>query len=96
MSENAIDSENISKPAPDAAKPKGARKPARKPSPRRRRAAPRSSRQAEGGPHQQEGGSDRDDEAREGSDTRRDHALRFTLHLARMMRGILVDQAFSR
>jgi hypothetical protein len=26
MSENAIDSENISKPAPDPAKPKGARK----------------------------------------------------------------------
>ena len=26
MSENAIDSENISKPAPDTAKPKGARK----------------------------------------------------------------------
>ena len=26
MSENAIDSENISKSAPDAAKPKGARK----------------------------------------------------------------------
>jgi hypothetical protein len=27
MSENAIGSENISKPAPEAAKPKGARKP---------------------------------------------------------------------
>jgi len=30
MSENAIDNENISKPAPDAAKPKGARKAAKK------------------------------------------------------------------
>ena len=33
MSENAIDSENISKPAPDAAKPKGAHKPAKKAKP---------------------------------------------------------------
>ena len=33
MSENAIDSENTSKPAPEAAKPKGARKPARKAKP---------------------------------------------------------------
>jgi hypothetical protein len=33
MSENAIDSENVSKPAPDTAKPKGARKPAKKPKP---------------------------------------------------------------
>jgi hypothetical protein len=30
MSENAIDSENTSKPAPDTAKPKGARKAAKK------------------------------------------------------------------
>jgi len=30
MSENEIDSENTSKPAPDAAKPKGARKPTKK------------------------------------------------------------------
>ena len=30
MSENVIDSENISKPAPDTAKPKGARKPTKK------------------------------------------------------------------
>jgi hypothetical protein len=29
MSENAIDSENTSKPAPDTAKPKGKRKPAK-------------------------------------------------------------------
>src|SRR5712675_51318 len=33
MSENAVDSENISKPAPDTAKPKGARKPAKKAKP---------------------------------------------------------------
>ena len=33
MSENAIDSENISKPAPDIAKPKGARKPTKKAKP---------------------------------------------------------------
>jgi hypothetical protein len=33
MSENAIDSENTSKPAPDMAKPKGARKPAKKAKP---------------------------------------------------------------
>lgn len=30
MSENAIDSENTSKPAPDAAKPKGTHKPVKK------------------------------------------------------------------
>jgi hypothetical protein len=33
MSENTIDSESISKPAPDTAKPKGARKPAKKAKP---------------------------------------------------------------
>jgi hypothetical protein len=33
VSENAIDSNNISKPAPDTAKPKGARKPAKKAKP---------------------------------------------------------------
>jgi hypothetical protein len=33
MSENAIDSENISNPASDTAKPKGARKPAKKAKP---------------------------------------------------------------
>jgi hypothetical protein len=33
MSENAIDSETISKPAPDSAKPKGARKAAKKAKP---------------------------------------------------------------
>jgi hypothetical protein len=33
MSENAIDSENIGKPAPDTAKPKGARKAAKKAKP---------------------------------------------------------------
>jgi hypothetical protein len=51
MSENAIDGENISKPAPDTAKPKGARKPQRKPSLRRRRSAPRATlQQATGDP----------------------------------------------
>jgi hypothetical protein len=34
MSENAIDKENISKPAPDTVKPKGARKAGKKPTPR--------------------------------------------------------------
>jgi hypothetical protein len=33
MSENAIDSDNISKPAPDTVKPKGARKPTKKAKP---------------------------------------------------------------
>ena len=33
MSENGIDSENISKPAPDAGKPKGTRKPTQKAEP---------------------------------------------------------------
>jgi hypothetical protein len=33
MSENAIDSESISKPAPDAAKPRGVRKPTKKAKP---------------------------------------------------------------
>src|SRR5579859_4424232 len=39
MSENAIDSENMSKPAPDSAKPKGARKPTKKAKPAKKAAA---------------------------------------------------------
>jgi hypothetical protein len=38
MSENAIDSENISKPAPEQAKPKGARKPGKKAKPAKKAA----------------------------------------------------------
>jgi hypothetical protein len=38
MSENAIDRENISKPAPDRARPKGPRKAQEADAPRRRRA----------------------------------------------------------
>ena len=42
MSENAIDSENVSEPAPDAAKPKGARKPAKKGKPKKAARAKKS------------------------------------------------------
>jgi hypothetical protein len=38
MSENAIDSENTSKPAPDVAKPRGARKPTKKAKPAKKTA----------------------------------------------------------
>lgn len=41
MSEDAIDSENISKSASDPAKPKGARKPCKQAKPAKRRAGPR-------------------------------------------------------
>jgi hypothetical protein len=55
MSENAIDSENISKPAPDTTKPKGAPKPVKE-SQAREEDGPRQedTRQAEDRPHQQD------------------------------------------
>ena len=56
MSENAIDSENISKPAPDTAKPNGARKPAKKGTLAKKAArAKKAAGQIQGGWHQQEG-----------------------------------------
>jgi Protein of unknown function (DUF3489) len=49
MSENGIDSGNISKPAPDKAKPKGARKPAKKAKPSKKaRSAKKQVSQAKG------------------------------------------------
>ncbi|HTA70440.1 MAG TPA: DUF3489 domain-containing protein [Bryobacteraceae bacterium] len=41
MCENAIDSENISKPAPDTGKPKGARKPGKKAKPAKKASRPK-------------------------------------------------------
>jgi hypothetical protein len=67
MSENAIDSENTNKPAPDEAKPKGARKACKKTKPAKNGVpSKKAARQAESRPHQQEGRSNRHDEAREG------------------------------
>ena len=48
MSENAIDSENISKPAPDTAKAKGARKSKKAKPAKKARSAKKQARQAKG------------------------------------------------
>jgi hypothetical protein len=77
MRENAIDSENNSKPAPEAAQPKAGHKTRQEGQGRgREEGGPgqEDRRQIEGGPHEQEGRGHRDDEARQGRDAGRDHA----------------------
>ena len=67
MSENAIDSEN-SKPAPDTAKPKGARKAGKKGKPAKKVSRAKKAAAKPAAEQQQEGRGHRDDEAREGRD----------------------------
>jgi hypothetical protein len=65
MSENVIDSENTSKPAPEAAKPKGARKRTKKAKPAKKVGRAKTSKPM-GDSYQQEGRGDRHDETRQG------------------------------